>query len=717
MTNRIGQQLGSYRLTRLLGQGGFADVYLGEHIHLNTQAAIKVLQTRLVGSNMEQFRHEAQTIASIVHPHIVRILDFGVEDGIPFLVMEYAPKGTLRQCHPKGTRLSSASIVPYVTQVAIALQYAHDRKLIHRDVKPENMLLGLNDDVWLSDFGLVLLAQSTGSQTTKEMAGTILYMAPEQINGKPRLASDQYSLGIVIYEWLSGVRPFQGSLVEIATQHLVTPPTPLHGRVPDISPALEEVVFTALAKEPQQRFASMLAFANAFKQASLTVQSDSLTVSKTIILSSKSALSTFVNPSLGQSSRSTPLVPAPSQPAPLRMVNGSPDQSSQSTFVHTPLSQPTQPPFAFTSPLTAVVPTPNGTQPLKQDLPSSMDREDRTFDIPPQTTFVSKSVAPQEQTDRPKPLSAQAFPALILGGHRLWLVALTMVLALILIGVGLVVVGKPSFGRINLITTTAATSGANPTATSGANPTAISKLNPTATSGANPTATSGANPTATSGANPTATSGANPAATSGANPTATPTPTSAPPNPTAYPPAGWKVALSDPLSTPGNWQNGSDPRSGSSCQFNGGTYHIQAQNMNYFCTGPAPVFSDLAFEVHMTIIQGSCGGIWFRGNYSAATPAYFFQVCQDQGYALFLFGSSGIQTLLSNTSSAIHAGLNQSNLIAVVTIGNHFDLYVNQQNIGSISDSTLSSGQINIAAVGGNNLTEVVYSDAKAWTP
>jgi serine/threonine protein kinase len=101
---RIGQQLGSYRLVHLLGQGGFADVYLGEHIHLQTLAAVKVLQMRLVGSNLEQFRNEARTIASLIHPHIVRVLDFGVEDGIPFLVMEYAPHGTLRQAYPEGTQ-------------------------------------------------------------------------------------------------------------------------------------------------------------------------------------------------------------------------------------------------------------------------------------------------------------------------------------------------------------------------------------------------------------------------------------------------------------------------------------------------------------------------------------------------------------------------------------------------------------------------------------
>ncbi len=102
MGNRVGQRLANYGVIRLLGKGGFGDVYLGEHIHLNTQAAIKVLQTRLVGSHLEQFRVEAQTIARLVHPHIIRILDFGMEDDIPFLVMDYAPNGILRQRHPKG---------------------------------------------------------------------------------------------------------------------------------------------------------------------------------------------------------------------------------------------------------------------------------------------------------------------------------------------------------------------------------------------------------------------------------------------------------------------------------------------------------------------------------------------------------------------------------------------------------------------------------------
>ena len=268
MGDRVGQQLGNYRLLRLLGRGGFADVYLGKHLHLNTLAAIKVLQVRLIGKHLEQFRTEARAIASLTHPHIVRVLDFDVESGVPFLVMDYAPNGTLRQLYSGDTPLSPATIVPYVTQVAAALQYAHERKLIHRDIKPENMLLGQNHEILLSDFGLAFTAQSSTSLSTSETAGTVHYMAPEQFQGKPRPASDQYALGIVAYEWLTGARPFNGTYWEIAMQHLTVPPPPLHEKVPGISPELEQVVLIALEKDVHRRFASMRAFANALVQAS-----------------------------------------------------------------------------------------------------------------------------------------------------------------------------------------------------------------------------------------------------------------------------------------------------------------------------------------------------------------------------------------------------------------------------------------------------------------
>src|SRR5947207_6388186 len=137
-----GELLGHYRLMRLLAQGGFADVYLGEHIHLGTEAAIKVLRTRLSSKDLLTFREEARIVARLRHPHIVTVFDFDVRNGIPFIVMDYAPKGTLRQRHPKDSVLAPSAIIPYLNQVADALQHGHDQQVVHRDVKPENILVG-----------------------------------------------------------------------------------------------------------------------------------------------------------------------------------------------------------------------------------------------------------------------------------------------------------------------------------------------------------------------------------------------------------------------------------------------------------------------------------------------------------------------------------------------------------------------------------------------
>ncbi len=268
MADRGGQLLGHYQLVRLLGQGGFADVYLGEHLSLRTLAAIKVLNTRLVKDDVEEFLKEARTVAHLVHPQIVRIFDFEVQQDTPFLVMDYAPNGTLHQRHPKGTQIALPSIVDYVKQLADALQYAHYQKIIHRDIKPENMLIGRHNEILLSDFGIALIAQSTRLQNTQEIVGTAYYMAPEQLKGKPRFASDQYSLGIVVYEWLTGNRPFNGSFNEIASQHIFGSPPPLRERFPYISPDVEQVVMIALAKDPQHRFANIKAFAIALEEAS-----------------------------------------------------------------------------------------------------------------------------------------------------------------------------------------------------------------------------------------------------------------------------------------------------------------------------------------------------------------------------------------------------------------------------------------------------------------
>ena len=270
MADRVGQQIGHYRLLRLLGRGGFAEVYLGEQVHLGTQAAVKLLHAPLASAGeIEQFRQEARTIAALIHPHIVRVLDFGLEEDMPYLVLDYAPGGSLRQRHPAGTRVPLETVVAYVQQLGQALQYAHDQKVIHRDIKPQNLLFGRHDELLLSDFGISVVAESTSRSLAQGFAGSVAYSAPEQLQEHPRLASDQYALGVVMYEWLSGRLPFTGALGEVAAKHLLAAPPSLCAQVPTLPPAVEEVVFTAMAKNPQDRFASVQALVRAFAQASL----------------------------------------------------------------------------------------------------------------------------------------------------------------------------------------------------------------------------------------------------------------------------------------------------------------------------------------------------------------------------------------------------------------------------------------------------------------
>ncbi len=272
MTDRVGQHLGNYHLLRVLGQGAFATVYLGEHQYLERLVAIKVLHLRVEAQTHESFQREARTIAQLRHPHIIGVHDFGISSETPYLVMEYTPNGTLRSQCPKGMRLPFEQIVTYVKQIASALDYAHEQHVIHRDVKPENILLGPNHEVVLSDFGIAIVQRTWDSLPTLKPAGTPIYMAPEQIQHKPCAASDQYALGIMVYEWLCGEPPFQGSLFEIFAQHLHKPPPSLCTRLQELPPAVEDAVYGALAKDPGQRFDSVTDFATVLEEAFFATQ-------------------------------------------------------------------------------------------------------------------------------------------------------------------------------------------------------------------------------------------------------------------------------------------------------------------------------------------------------------------------------------------------------------------------------------------------------------
>jgi len=254
------------RLKHIVEKGEFTNIYLGEHVHLNKQVVVKLHHKRLSDNEKQRFHREASKIARLSHPNILRVLDFGTHEEKPLLVTDHTPNSSLRELHPRGLPVPLPTIVFYVKQIAAALQYAHDRKIIHRNLRPENILLGPDNQILLADFGIPAL-QSNVSSLTHPGVGAHFYMAPEQFRGKHHGASDQYALAVMVYEWLSGERPFYGSVAEIATKHRESSPPPLHKRVPGLSPTVEQVVLKALSKKPVMRFKSVLEFATALEEA------------------------------------------------------------------------------------------------------------------------------------------------------------------------------------------------------------------------------------------------------------------------------------------------------------------------------------------------------------------------------------------------------------------------------------------------------------------
>ncbi len=286
--NRVNQELGNYRLVKLLGRGGYSEVYLAENVHLGLQTAIKVLKARdLDDLEQEKFRSEAKLVTTLKHPRIIKVLDYGIEmdkrnDGsTPYIVMEYAPLGTLRHLYHRRTTMPLHKIALYTGQIADALQYAHDKNIIHQDVKPENMLVRNEDDAALSDFGIAVADLNTSNLELQQAAilqrnvrgeqisivGTTPYLAPERLQGHMQRASDQYSLAVVVYEWLTGKQPFEGTAVEVCRKHEQEPPPPLAGVYSYITREIEKVVMKALAKAPADRYRSVRDFAVALENA------------------------------------------------------------------------------------------------------------------------------------------------------------------------------------------------------------------------------------------------------------------------------------------------------------------------------------------------------------------------------------------------------------------------------------------------------------------
>jgi serine/threonine protein kinase len=280
-----GSTLGRYELRHRIPRGGMAEVYLGYDRRVRRRVAVKVLY----GSDepfVRRFEREAEAVGTLSHDHILPLYDFGEQRPWYYLVMPYVEGGTLRDYLLKRERLDLEEASSFLAQIAAALQFAHDHGVVHRDVKPSNILLRPDGHAYLGDFGLAKATMGAKAVThSGSMVGTPEYMAPEQSNGVHDYRSDIYSLGIILYQMLTGRVPFTAdSPVAVSLKHIQANPRPPGELNSAISPAIEAVILKALAKDPDERYQQAEALAEAYqKHAVAWCYSGQQTFSNTII--------------------------------------------------------------------------------------------------------------------------------------------------------------------------------------------------------------------------------------------------------------------------------------------------------------------------------------------------------------------------------------------------------------------------------------------------
>ncbi len=301
-----GLQLGQYKLLRLLGSGGMGEVYLAEDARINQYVAIKVSRTEAstypnsntIQDTIRLFQREARAIAQLEHPHILSLLSYGEEyvagNMLIYIVMPYRREGSFAnwlQQHGEHELLSVEDSAYFIAQAADALQYVHEHHIVHQDVKPSNFLLRANKDapqrpdLLLADFGIARLSTSTAS-VSHAIRGTPAYMAPEQWSGEPVYATDQYALAVLAYELLTGHPPFVGRQEQVMYQHFHVQPQPPSVFNPQLSRDIDAVILKALAKQPENRFHSIAAFAAALQEAIAGL--DASTIIKPLVPPNKS---------------------------------------------------------------------------------------------------------------------------------------------------------------------------------------------------------------------------------------------------------------------------------------------------------------------------------------------------------------------------------------------------------------------------------------------
>ena len=260
----VGKTIGKYKIVEHLGRGGMAEVYKGYQESLDRHVAIKLMHSFLAEDQdfLGRFQREARAMAALNHPNIVSVYDFDVQNETYYIVMEYVSGGTLKDrleaLALKGERLSLATAVQIVLEIADALSYAHSRSMVHRDIKPGNIMINADGRAVLTDFGIAKILSGPSYTATGAMIGTPAYMSPEQGLGQPGdERSDLYSLGVLFYQMATGRLPYDADTpLAVVLKHVSDPIPSLESFNPDIPHAVQELIYTSMAKKPEQRFQS-----------------------------------------------------------------------------------------------------------------------------------------------------------------------------------------------------------------------------------------------------------------------------------------------------------------------------------------------------------------------------------------------------------------------------------------------------------------------------
>lgn len=709
-----GQSIGRYQLSYLLGSGGMGEVYLAIDVPVHRQVAIKVMRSEVsaypndTASNdaTRLFQREVKAIASLDHPHILPLYDYGEDivrgSKITYMVMPYRAEGTLVNWLHKRTNdalLSPLDIAQIIAQAASALQYAHDRQIIHQDVKPSNFLIRADDQnpdrpyLLLSDFGVAKLSNMT-SNSSQSVRGTPTYMAPEQWEGNAVLATDQYALAIMAYELLTGRAPFLGGLTQMMYQHIQVQPQPPSVYNPHIPSEVNEVVLHALAKKPEDRFRTISAFVQAFNQAVQAIDKPTLlkmqhNVQEPTIVNAAQSGDIFATLAIsaeeaergsnrtltlpGGQRVSIVIPPGIRDGEILRLDNQGKTVSSADQIAPIVLTisvkpgekpQAASPAHNYEATVSSTPPQNlrnSGTVPVAPIIASSAS--DGSDNLP---TVASRRGAAYN-IDSTVPASYQGVVVPHQRRFPLVITLLLLVLLLIMVGGG-IYFAKASFGF-----------GASSTPTVGTTATVVSS--------------------------PVT-------ATSSATTSVTPSVATGPTN--TYIHSG-VLALNDPLrdNSQGHaWLEGTNSL-GATCQFTGGAYQSTQPNPGYFhaCLAQATNYNNFVFEVQATLISGDYMGLIFR---SVADNYYYFRVDPTGQYTFKVYQSANDKVLAQGPGPIINAG--QTYLLAVVANYGNFTFYVDHQQIAQLTDPTFSSGHIGVFVGDQANSAVAVFRNAHVWT-